>query len=180
MGVRVAAGPVSIEEYLSNPAYEHSEYINGEVVPLNVGGKPHGRIQGRCFRRLDEYLDTRASGYAGTEVHCRLTINGKTSFRLPDVALVLNDTTPNARFLEGAPDLVVEIRSPEDTIVSILRKMTGYFANGAKLGWIILPEEQSVIVFSRTAQQRTFVAGETLEASDELPGLSIQVSDLFA
>src|SRR4051812_15647307 len=123
MGAFVAAGPVSVEEYLSNPAYEHCEYVNGEVVPLNVGSKPHGRIQGRCFRRLDEYLDKRGSGYAGTEVHCRLTIDGETRYRLPDVALVLDDTAPDARYLVGAPDLVVEIRSPEDSVTGLFRKM---------------------------------------------------------
>jgi Uma2 family endonuclease len=180
MGTHVAAAPVSVEEYLANPAYEHSEYVNGEVVPLNVGSKPHGRIQGRCFRRLDEYLDTIKRGYAGTEVSCRLIINGEVRFRLPDVALVLHDKSADARFVEGAPDLVVEIRSPQDTIASLFRKMTDYFANGAKLGWVIIPEERSVVVLTNGLPSRAFLDGETLDGGDVLPGLSIPVSDLFA
>src|SRR4051812_6951739 len=102
MGELVVARTVSVDEYLSYPAYEHHEFVNGEVVALNVGSKPHGRIQGRCFRKLDEYLDTRGSGYAGTEVHCKLTIGGEIRFRLPDIALVLNDPSPKSRYLEGA------------------------------------------------------------------------------
>jgi hypothetical protein len=39
---------VTIEEYLSNPAYKHCEYVDGEVVELNVGTNPHSRITARC------------------------------------------------------------------------------------------------------------------------------------
>ncbi len=75
---------------------------------------------------------------------------------------------------------MIEIRSPEDTIASLFRKMTDYFANGAKLGWIILPEEQSVLVLSPSNLVRTFATNETLEGGDAIPGLSIPVSGLFA
>ena len=37
MGISTPVKPVTIEEFLSNPHYEHSEYVNGEVVPLNAG-----------------------------------------------------------------------------------------------------------------------------------------------
>jgi Uma2 family endonuclease len=180
MGAHVAAGPVSIDEYLSNPAYAHCEYVNGEVVPLNVGTRQHAKIQVNCAYELKTYLRADPGGYVGTELHCRLTINGETRFRLPDVAFLVKDTDPDARFLQGAPDVAVEIRSPEDTITSLFRKLTDYFANGAKLGWVILPEEKSVVVLWPSALPRTFVAGETLDGGDILPGLSIQVSDLFA
>ena len=76
MGVLTATG-VSVEEYLSNPAYEHCEYIDGQPVEINLGHKKHGRIQLRCGRRLDEYFDSRP-GYVGTEIHCRLRIKRKT------------------------------------------------------------------------------------------------------
>ena len=80
---------VTIEEYLSNPAYEHCEYVDGEVVDLNVGTKQHSRITGKCFRKLDEYLDGHEIGSAHVELHCHLTIAGRTRFRLPDVCLVV-------------------------------------------------------------------------------------------
>src|SRR5437879_3949833 len=119
----VAAGPVSVEEYLSNPAYQHCEYVNGEVVPLNIGTHQHAKVQMNCAYEIAAYLKAYPGGFGGTEVHCRLTIDGEIRYRLPDVALILHDTDPNARYLNGAPELVVEIRSPEDTLASIFRKM---------------------------------------------------------
>ena len=180
MGGFVTTSAVSVDEYLTNPAFEHHEYVNGEVVALNVGTRQHARIQMKCAYEMTSYLKSHPDADGGTELHCRLMINGEIRFRLPDVALVLNGTSPEARYLEGAPDLVIEIRSPEDTIASLFRKMTDYFANGAKLGWIILPEEESVFVLSPSDPVRTFAINETLEGGDAIPGLSIPVSSLFA
>ena len=177
MGTLIATPPVSIEEYLSNPAYRHSEYLDGEVRELNVGTRFHARIQGRCFRKLDEYFDTRPGNYVGTELHCRLRIGGKDRFRLPDLAVVLGGFTED--YLDRGPDLAVEIRSPEDSIASQLRKIDDYFLNGTKLAWLILPEEQSVLVLLPNAAPRTLVAGETLDGGDLLPDLRIPVADLF-
>jgi len=180
MGGFVTTIAVSVDEYLTNPAFEHHEYVNGEVVALNVGTGQHAKTQMNCAYEIRSYLKSHPSAYGGTELHCRLMINGEVRFRLPDVALVFNDTSPEGQYFEGAPDLVIEIRSPEDTIASLFRKMTDYFANGAKLGWIILPEEQSVFVLSPSDPVRTFTIGETLEGGEAIPGLSVPVSALFA
>src|SRR5438128_588502 len=107
---------ISIEEYLSNPAYEHCEYIDGQIVELHVGHEKHAGIQVRCGSKLLQYFELKPGGYVGTELHCRLKIRGETRFRLPDVAVVLAPRFSADGYLEGSPDLAVEIRSPEDSI----------------------------------------------------------------
>ena len=179
MGTQTAVSPVTIEEYLSNPSYEHFEYVDGQVLELNAGSKLHSRVQGKCTRKLDEYFDTHPGGYVAVELHCRLTVSGRTRFRLPDVAVVLGDEASETRFLERAPDLVVEVRSPDDSVGSLTRKMGEYFQNGAKLGWLILPEERSVLIFAPNAPTRTALPGETLDGGDLLPELKIPVDELF-
>ncbi|HTP87401.1 MAG TPA: Uma2 family endonuclease [Bryobacteraceae bacterium] len=179
MGATSPLRAISVEEYLSNPEYRHSEYVDGEVVALNVGTKNYSRIQGKCYRKLDEYLDQHRGGYAATELHCRLRIYGILRFRLPDVCVVLNDADPDADYLDRAPDFVVEIRSPEDSFTGQLRKMNDYFANGTRLAWLILPEEQSVIVLTPDGPPKSFTDTETLDGGNVLPGLSVAVADLF-
>ena len=179
MGV-TASGVVSIEDYLSNPAYQHCEYVNGQPVKLNVGNQKHARIQGRCFRRLDEYFDTKPGGYVGTELHCRLQISGETRFRLPDIAVAVHPRFSKDGYLEGAPDLVVEIRSPDDSVSDQIRKIDDYFANGAKLAWLILPEERSVLVLAPGSSPRTVVSGENLSGDEVLPGLVFPADFLFS
>ena len=170
---------VTEEEYLHNREYKHCEYVDGQVVPLNVGHKSHARITAKCCRKFDEYFDEHRGGYAAAELHCRLKIRGVTRYRLPDVAVVLGDESPDELYLQRSPDLVVEIRSPEDKVAFLLRKADDYFANGARMAWIILPEEHSVVVLIPNANPQTFASGESIDVSAVLPGLSIAVDDLF-
>ena len=79
-------GTVPIEEYLSNPAYKHSEYVDGEVVALNIGTGRHGNLQVECGARLLSYLDQNPIGHAYIELHCKLRIGGQPRYRLPDVS----------------------------------------------------------------------------------------------
>jgi Uma2 family endonuclease len=114
-------------------------------------------------------------------LHCRQKIRGEVRFRVPDIAVVLGpDTSPDSRYLDRAPDLAVEIRSPEDSVAAQLRKFDEYFENGAKVAWLILPEERSVIVAEPGKAARTVIAGETLDAGHLLPDLRISVQDLFS
>jgi Uma2 family endonuclease len=179
MGTTTPLKAVSIDEYLSNPEYEHSEYVDGEVVTLNVGTQDHGTIQVNCGFFFKQYFLAHPIGYAAAELHCRLIIAGRQRYRLPDVAVVLGERERGARYLDRAPDFVVEIRSPEDSMQSQMRKMRDYFANGTRLAWLILPEEQTVMVLTPDSLPAALGAGETLDGGAVLPGLSVPVSDLF-
>lgn len=180
MGLSSVARPLGIDEYLSDPVYERCEYVDGHPVELTVGGKTHGRIQIKCGRKLDEYFDSHPGGSVISELRCRLKVGGDTRFRLPDLSVVLDDDSPEEEVLNGAPDLVIEIRSPDDSVTSLVRKMDEYFANGAKLGWLVLPEEKSVLVLAPEGPVRTALEGEVLDGGSVLPDLKLPVSELFS
>lgn len=74
---------------------------------------------------------------------------------------------------------MVEIRSPEDSLQSQIGKMNDYFANGTRLAWLILPEEQSVIVLTPDSAPVACGMGDTLDGGNVLPGLAVPVSELF-
>ncbi len=75
----------------------------------------------------------------------------------PDAALLRQDRwlalTPEERrgFPPLCPDLVVELASPSDEgprgVTALRRKMDLYQANGARLGWLLLPEERAVDIW---------------------------------
>jgi Uma2 family endonuclease len=180
MSAPAFASLVSVEQYLRDPAYRRCEYVGGRIVRKPMGTKEHGRLQGRCFRMLDEYFDSRPGGYASVELHCRFLIDGEVRFRLPDVCAVLErDDEPESPYLERAPDLAVEVRSPEDKVSDILLKLDEYFQAGTRLAWVVLPEEQAVLV--RTADGRLTVAtiDDSLDGGDVLQGLALPVAELF-
>ncbi len=114
----------------------------------------------------------------------------------PDASLVRLDrwqalTAEQRRgFPPLCPDLVVELASPSDQgprgVSALSRKMAAYQANGAALGWLLLPEEQAVEIWpGREAQgvdlpepQRLEGATE-LDGGDVLPGLKLDLSEIW-
>jgi Uma2 family endonuclease len=179
MGTAIVTRVVKEAEYLSNPTFEHCELIDGRIVETNVGTKPHSRIQMKCGKLLDNYFESHPGGYAATELRCRLLVRGRRCFYQPDVCAVRNDDTPDSAFLDRAPDLAIEVRSPGDSIAELMRKMDDYFANGTRLGWILLPEEKSVLILAPKQPARTAKPGESLDGGAVLPGLKIPVGKLF-
>ena len=169
---------VTVDEYLANPAYEHCEYIDGEVMELNVGTGNHGGIQFEFAWRFKEYLKVNPIGHTYGDLHCRLNIGGRTRYRLPDACVILGPRIQG--YPEKAPELCVEIRSPEDSVADQIAKFEDYFANGCRLGWLVLPEESSVLILTPGAAPRAAREGDTLDGGDVLPGLQIPVSELFA
>ncbi len=111
MGATAPPKTVSVDEYLSNSEYRHSEYVDDEVVPRNIGSKTHSRTQVRCGCELMKCVGDRVDGYVAVALHCRLNIEGRVRFRLPDVSVILNDTDDEARYLNRAPDLAPSARS---------------------------------------------------------------------
>jgi len=51
------------------------------------------------------------------------------------------------RFLLLCPDFVVELRSPSDPLPTIEAKMREYLENGARLGWLLDPQERKAYVY---------------------------------
>ena len=75
----------------------------------------------------------------------------------PDASLVALDrwqalsAEQRRGFAPLCPDLVVELASPSDEgllgIAALRRKMDVYQRNGARLGWLLLPEQRTVEVW---------------------------------
>lgn len=64
-----------------------------------------------------------------------------------------------------APDFVIELKSPSDRMARLTEKMLEWMENGAKLGWLIDPDRQTVTIFrpgraSETLLKPLNVAGE--------------------
>jgi Uma2 family endonuclease len=104
--------------------------------------------------------------------------------RAPDVQFVRRDQLPDGRlpetgFPELAPALVVEVFSPSNTPGEMELKRRHFFAAGTELFWIVYPDRQEVEVYTDPETFRTVRRGEMLDGGDVLPGLSIDLVQLF-
>ena len=155
---------VSVEEYLSTVYRPDRDYVDGEVLERNMGGKPHSRLQGffdRFFHSYEEEWNFE------TLIEQRLQINA-TRYRIPDVMLTsLPDS--EERIVRKPPLLCVEVLSSEDRM-KIRERLADYAILGVQNSWVIDP-------WRRTA----YIAGADgvpLEVTDQLalPGTSVAIT----
>ena len=93
------------------------ELVAGRVIRMSPVGWQHGVIVGRLLGMLVTYLRGRSVGEAVTEVGFTLRTNPDT-VRGPDVAFVRQERVPRETlrtFWPGAPDVAMEVMSPDDT-----------------------------------------------------------------
>ncbi len=82
--------------------------------------------------------------------------------------------------LDGAPDLAVEILSPNNTVEEIDTKIVDYFENGARLVWTINPRLRYVLVYRGAREpDRLLKSTNSLEGEDVVPGFSLPLAELF-
>ncbi len=103
--------------------------------------------------------------------------------RAPDVCFVRADRLPNGkvprRFQDGVPDLVVEVLSPTDRYRRTQRKVREYLAAGARLVWVIDPDERSAVVYQADGSVSEYEAGGLLDGGDVLPGFTLNLAEIW-
>lgn len=82
-------------------------------------------------------------------------------------------------FLDVAPELVVEILSPEDRPGQVKEKIQEYLAVGVDRAWFVDPRRRSVLVYRSSNQVETLGIGDILCDEETLPGFSLPLSELF-
>ena len=123
--------------------------------------------------------------------------DSSTGFRLPDGSVLSPDASlvrlerwqalnPEQRrsFPPLCPDLVVELASPSDegprALAALRNKMAAYQANGARLGWLLIPDQQAVEIWPAGGDTQRCENLPVLEAGAEFPGLQLQLEEIWA
>ncbi|MCG5060148.1 MAG: Uma2 family endonuclease [Limnoraphis sp. WC205] len=84
------------------------------------------------------------------------------------------------KFLPLCPDFVVELRSASDRLKSLQDKMQEYRENGAKLGWLIDPQNKRVEIY-RPDQEEVEIQENptTLSGENVLPGFILDLTVIW-
>jgi Uma2 family endonuclease len=166
---------------LPDDGYRH-ELQAGLLIAEPLPMLPHARVQGRLIRLLGAHVERQALGEILGEMGYLLAHDPDT-VRGPDVSFLsqvrasaLSDGTC---FVEGAPDLAVEILSPSNRSAEMHAKVADYLAAGASLVWLVDPQTRTVTVYRSLLSPRVLDADATLEAEDVLPGFSVPLDAIF-
>ena len=181
---------VTAEEFYKLPDSPHGgkmELVRGEVIRHAPVGGPHGTFAAELTTGLGLFNRAHKLGNIGLEVGFRIAI-GPDTVLSPDVHFVRADRLADGRsmpaaFFPGAPDLAVEIVSPDDTDREVQEKVDAYLAAGTTRVWVVRPRQESVTVHYPDRTTRTFRNGDVLgspEAAFDVPGFERSLAELFS
>ncbi len=156
------------------------EWVNGHAEVKEMAGARHSRIGIRLITKLGVYLEDNPVG----EIYgpdASFTIGGRE--RIPDVAFVAAVRIPPEGDPVGiwpiAPDLAVEIVSPNDILEKVTEKIHEYFAAGVQQVWLVSPQFEMVTIYDSPVKSTTLQAGDELTSPALLPGFRCPVAALF-
>jgi len=162
-----------------------SELIDGQVVEMPPPGALHGRVTSRVHFRLAEHVTRHGDGevlVGDVGFVLRLPTDPE-RVRGPDLAFISSSRLPEGGlpegYLEGAPDLAVEVLSPSDNPVDIQQKVRDFLETGARLVWVIAPKARTATVYRADGSARLLRDQEVLEGEEVLPGLAISLAEVF-
>lgn len=100
-----------------------------------------------------------------------------------DAAFILTASLPVRRspegYLETIPELVVEVRSPNDSGPEVVAKCEEYFRAGVQVVWVIDPISRTVAAHNADGSVQIVREPDSLTCG-LLPGFSVPVANLFA
>ncbi len=172
--------------YSDDDLAKRYELVDGEVLPLSPTNPRHDIVVGNILFALGAYVRPRRLGHFTTgQGGFQLNVPGRRgdTVRGPDVSFTvtarLRDRFPERGFGRGAPDLAVEVRSPDDTAAEVARRRDDLFADGARLFWDVDRWRRTVAVHAPGSAPRTLGTGDVLDGGDVIPGLAVPVAELF-
>ena len=161
---------------------------DGQLIAMTPTGSETGARNGELLFQLKRFANTSGRWQA---------FDSSTGFRLPDGSVLSPDASlmcldrwqslsPEQRrgFAPLCPDLVVELASSCDEgprgVADLRQKMESYRANGAQLGWLLLPEERAVEIWRTGAATPERVDdAKTLDGGELFAGLTLELGPIW-
>ncbi|HEX3557429.1 MAG TPA: Uma2 family endonuclease [Thermoanaerobaculia bacterium] len=171
------------EELFRRPDLNPCELVNGRVVPTMPTGDEHGDVELELGAMLRSYGKESKRGRAvGGEVGIYIRRNPDT-VRAADLVFISRerDVRPRTKgYFEIAPELVVEILSPDDRVSRVREKLRDYFSAGVLVVWLVDPASRRVLVYRSPTDVKVLDEEQVLADEGLLPGFSVAVADLFS
>ena len=166
-------------EIALSPEREY-EIVAGQPEEKEMGGGKHSGVGTRLIVRLGGYVEAhQLGGVYGPDASFRIGLNE----RLPDVAFVSAARIPPEGEPDGiwpiAPDLAVEVISPNDLYEKVNAKLAEYFAGGVRQVWIVSAEHKTITIYHSPTRTEILTETDELVSGEIVPGFRCRVGELF-
>ncbi|MCS7300920.1 MAG: Uma2 family endonuclease [Fimbriimonadales bacterium] len=176
---------MSVEEFERAYMGKRAELWRGEVREYMPAGARHGEIAMSIGAEVRAFVRQYGLGktYAAETGFVLRTPAGE-SVLAPDAAFIRKERLPEGEPAKGfsrvAPDLVVEVVSPDDSYNKVREKVGEWLAGGVQVVWVVDPERRVVEVWLPPHElTQVLTETDTLRGEPVLPGFELPVRVIF-
>jgi Uma2 family endonuclease len=171
------------EDLLRLPDGDRYELIDGVPREKPMGAESE-EIGGLLLTQFNIYIRPRKLGRAyPSQTGFQCFPSKPTMVRMPDTSFVAAGKLPDDQSPKGhikvAPDIAVEVVSPNETYEEVEARVADYRSAGVKLIWIVSPESRTVVIRRLDGTCAEVGATGQLSGEDVLPGFVCPVAELF-
>lgn len=149
---------------------------------MSPAGGRHGRVALRIGSMLEQHVRTNTLGETFAAETGFLLETDPDTVRAPDAAFVSAERfTPLADtsgYLPIAPDLVIEVVSPNDTSTEVEEKATAWIGFGVRLVLVVDPDNRSIRSYREHGKILVHYADDMVDAQDTVPGWHFRVDSV--
>lgn len=161
----------ALETFLKQANIETSpawEFINGQAKQKPMPTLFHSRLQ----RNLVNQINAKSEAYeAIQELRCIVPPLSP----VPDIVVVKGDRLGDEDGpLQGSPDWLIEIRSPDQNILDLQTKILHCLSHGTQLAWLIDIQRQQIWVWQRQELPLIFAGNDCLPTLDSISDLTVE------
>jgi Uma2 family endonuclease len=178
-----ATNHITGDELLAMGDIGSCELIDGRIVPMSPTGGEHADLESELDLALRLFVRQYKLGRVLVGEVGIYTQRNPDRVRGADLAFFSKARLPGRApkgFLEVAPELVVEIMSPEDRWAEVEQKVVEYCAIGVLWVWVVDPKSRTVSVYRSPTEVQKFAEGDTLVGEGVLQGFALLIADIFA
>ncbi|MFO5527697.1 MAG: Uma2 family endonuclease [Cuspidothrix sp.] len=173
---------LTLAEFLKLPETKPvREYINGEMITKPMPKGKHSRLQLRLCNSINDITESEKIAYAFPELRCSFGVRSVVSdiavLKWSNIPFTAEGEVPNDFFIP--PDWTVEILSPEQNSTRVIDNILYCLNHGCLLGWLIDPEDRSILVFRPQQQPELFRDDQQLPVLENID-LQLTVNEIFA
>lgn len=177
------SGLLTGDELLRMPQLDPCELVDGRIRPMTPTNAEHGRIELNVAAALRAFVRSQNLGAVMVGEVGIFTSRDPDTVRAADVLFLSHAggarRSRDRGYLDVAPELVVEVLSPDDRPAEVQQKITEYLAIGVRLVWIVDPAALTVQVYHGARPVSVLTERDRIDGGDVLPGFSLPVSVVF-
>ncbi len=183
LAAMASPAPITADELLQlSIPDKRVELVRGAVVVREPAGGLHGWVTVHLTTRLAAFVQANGLGHVyAAETGFRLASRPDT-VRAPDIAFVGRDRITDPKpvgYLGIAPDLVVEVLSPNDRPGEVLAKVADWLEAGCRLVWVVDPERRLARVYRADGSEALVTADDTLSGENVVPGFTVRPTEIL-